>query len=81
MQNVPNPAVDNTRIYYHLDVADQVKFQVIDMAGKLIATQNMGNLQSGSHWLDLDVSNYASGVYTYSLIVGDNVETKQMIVR
>lgn len=81
MQNVPNPAVDNTRIYYHLDVANQVKFQVIDMAGKLIATQNMGNLQSGSHWLDLDVSNYASGVYTYSLIVGDNVETKQMIVR
>ena len=37
--------------------------------------------QSGSHWIDLDVSNYAAGVYTYSLTVGNNIETKQMIVR
>lgn len=81
MQNVPNPAVDNTRIYFHLDVANQVKFQVIDMAGKIVAVDNMGNMQSGSHWIDLDVSNYASGVYTYSLTVGTDIESKQMIVR
>ena len=81
MQNIPNPAVDNTRIYYHLDAANQVNFQVVDMLGKIITSEDKGNQQSGSHWIDLDVSNFAAGVYTYSLIVGNNIETKQMIVR
>lgn len=81
MQNVPNPAVDNTRIYYHLDVANQVQFQIIDMMGKVVVSENMGNVQSGSHWMDIDVSNFSAGVYTYTLTVGDKIETKQMIVR
>ena len=48
LQNYPNPAVDNTRIQYRLDETMDITFEVYDMAGKLVYTEDMGNVPAGA---------------------------------
>jgi hypothetical protein len=80
-QNFPNPAVDVTRINYSLDEAAEVNFEVYDISGKLIMNEYQGNLPAGNHFMEVNVSDLASGVYQYDVIVDGVRVTRPMMVK
>ena len=83
-QNYPNPFNPSTKISWQSPVAGWQTIKVFDMLGNEIATlvdeyRNAGSYEIefksavGSHQL-------ANGVYFYRLQVGENVETKKMVL-
>lgn len=82
LQNYPNPAVDNTTIQFRLDEAMDVQFEVYDMAGKLVYTEDKGNIPAGAVQIfDFNVNALSSGVYTYSIVSNDTRVTRKLTVK
>lgn len=66
-QNFPNPCNDQTRIPVVLRSASDVRVSIIDVDGKEISKQLIGNLSAGDHTLDIDTSALPAGKYVYSV--------------
>ena len=80
LQNMPNPAINNTMINYSLKETANVELTLFDVAGKKISTLNQGRQSLGDHQLKLDASALSSGVYFYTLSAGDYKSTNKMTV-
>ncbi|MBL4594407.1 MAG: T9SS type A sorting domain-containing protein [Flavobacteriales bacterium] len=77
----PNPAVNEATIAYNLNEdMDNVTLVVYDMTGKEVYNKVYGNQVKGSYKVSLDMSDYTSGNYFYSLIGNGNRFTKRMVV-
>ena len=76
----PNPAKDRTLIGYTLPVSAKVNFTVTDMTGREVFAKDFGFMASGLHSIDLDISNFNSGLYYYSIKTDNGFLTKKMIV-
>ena len=66
-QNMPNPAAGVTTIRFELGQSRNVTMEVRDGTGRLVTTNDMGTLGAGVHTWDLNLSGWASGLYTYTL--------------
>jgi len=82
-QNFPNPFNPVTNIRYDLKEAGQVRINVYDIRGALVATLVDERQSPGRHlatWKGTDVNGQqvASGVYIYRLVANDQVISKQM---
>lgn len=80
-QNMPNPAYGTTRIRYELGQSSRVTFEVMDITGKRVKAQDFGMQVNGEHQFDLNISDLAPGLYTYTLNVGNERATRKMIVQ
>ncbi len=80
VKNVPNPANDNTIIYYLLKESSNVELSLFDVTGKKLMSTNEGLQASGNHKIKLDVSSLLSGVYFYTISAGDFKMTSKMSV-
>ncbi|MFK8044372.1 MAG: T9SS type A sorting domain-containing protein [Crocinitomicaceae bacterium] len=80
-QNQPNPFNENTTISYHLNDAETVSVQIIDLAGKIVATYNEGLKGIGQHELTIGAGELSNGVYFYNFKAGNYSQTKKMVVR
>jgi len=78
--NTPNPATANTVVTFNMPAANKVTLDVFDINGKLVISENLGVLPSGSQTFELNVSTLEAGLYNYSLTVGGVVATSKMIV-
>ncbi len=78
-QNIPNPAKDVTTINYTLPYSGKVQFRVTDVLGKTLWIEDFQK-PSGRHQFKLDVSNYAPGVYFYTLEFDSNKISKKMTI-
>lgn len=79
-QNYPNPFNPTTTIPYKLDRAEEVTLKVYNTLGHEVATLVDGRQQAGSHQVTFDASNLSSGIYLYTLKVGNEINTKKMIL-
>jgi hypothetical protein len=79
-QNMPNPFSDETTISYNLTTAKSMAFEVTDVTGKVVMSENFGTQAIGAHQIQLDAERFESGVYYYSLISGTERITKKMVV-
>ncbi|MDD2550117.1 MAG: T9SS type A sorting domain-containing protein [Bacteroidales bacterium] len=82
-QNFPNPVNNTTNINYSIDEGYHgvVNISVYNILGqKLIELVNSKHT-GGSYSVELDASSFKSGVYIYSLEVGEQSFSKMMIVR
>ena len=79
-QNAPNPAVGLTTIQYTLDQSMDLVFQLTDGQGRLINEQDLGTVLPGQHFVEIDVTGFAVGLYQYSLISGNKKITKRLVV-
>ncbi|RPI15896.1 MAG: T9SS C-terminal target domain-containing protein [Ignavibacteriae bacterium] len=79
-QNYPNPFNPTTIINYQLAKNSDVKLVIFDITGKEIAVLVNEEQITGSYNVEWNASNYASGVYFYSLEAGSFKETKKMIL-
>jgi hypothetical protein len=84
-QNYPNPFNPTTRISFALPKQSQVRLQVFDMMGRVVATLVDEVLPAGKHAVvwngrTSDGRQMASGLYFYTLKTGDYVATKKMML-
>ena len=62
-QNYPNPFNPSTTIRYELPEAGNVSFTIYDITGRELQKLIKTNISAGTHELNLNMSDYASGVY------------------
>jgi len=79
-QNYPNPAQNTTNIEFTLANGGNAEFTVMNIHGQVIETRNLENLNGGNHSIQLNLDNYASGIYMYSLKAGNQKLTRKMTV-
>ncbi len=84
-QNAPNPFNPTTTVGFALATATDVDLSVYDITGRLITTLASGEFPAGSHavvWDGRDESGRetASGIYLYSLTVGESREHRKMVL-
>lgn len=79
-QNFPNPFNPSTTINFSLANSGKVTLRVSNLLGEVISTLVDDVLPAGSHSVNFSASQLSSGVYLYSLMNGENVVTKQMVV-
>jgi hypothetical protein len=79
-QNYPNPFNPATRIQYSLEQAGNVTLKVYDMLGREVQTLVNENQNAGTHMVEFNAKNLASGVYLYRLEAGSFVQVRKMIL-
>lgn len=59
----PSPAADNAGLAFSLAKTAQVTIAVYDAAGRVVYSNNLGNLTAGVHTLEVPVAHLAPGLY------------------
>ncbi|MCF8232288.1 MAG: T9SS type A sorting domain-containing protein [Bacteroidales bacterium] len=80
-QNMPNPFQESTKISVQLPKAANLSFEVVNMVGQTVYSENRGHVSSGSKKFTVDGANLETGVYFYNVNVDDQTITKKMIVK
>ncbi len=80
-QNVPNPAINTTKITYELAKTEKVLITIYDLYGREVMKFNEGLKSIGLHSLDVNLNNLSSGTYFYTLNTSAFTKTKKMIVK
>jgi photosystem II stability/assembly factor-like uncharacterized protein len=85
MQNYPNPFNPSTKIRFEIPPIDRshafdVQIIIYDMLGREVALLVNEELNPGSYSVTFDGSNYASGVYYYTIYAGSFTDTKKMML-
>jgi hypothetical protein len=79
-QNYPNPFNPSTTITFSLPHSANTSLIVFDMLGREVATLVNGYTALGSHSVQFDATNLASGFYCYKLTSGNFTEVKKMML-
>jgi hypothetical protein len=77
LQNYPNPFNPSTNIQFRIQKSGNVKLDVFDITGKLVATLVNQKLSYGTY--EVKYSGISSGIYLYRLTTDDFMQTKKMI--
>jgi polyhydroxybutyrate depolymerase len=77
-QNYPNPFNPKTVIRYVLPVTCHLDLSIYNVLGQKVATLVNKKQPAGSYKVEWDASGFASGVYYYQLVAGDNALTRKM---
>jgi hypothetical protein len=78
-QNYPNPFNPSTTIEFSIPVKSSVALNIYNTSGQLVSTLAGGEYQPGTYKIDWNATNFASGVYFYSLQAGNFTQTKKLI--
>jgi hypothetical protein len=78
--NYPNPFNPTTKINYSLPQDGEVLLKVFDTLGREVATLVNGFVNSGKHDVVWDGTNYASGIYFYSITFNGKTLNKKMLL-
>ena len=79
-QNYPNPFNPTTQISFEIGQAGMTSLKVYDLLGREVATLLNSDLPAGSHSVDFDAANLASGTYMYRLEANGYVLTRKMML-
>ena len=80
-QNYPNPFNPTTMINYQLPITSHVELSIYNASGQRVATLVSGNQSIGTHQVEWNASEFASGVYYYQLRTNAGyIQTKKMIL-
>jgi hypothetical protein len=79
-QNYPNPFNPVTTIEFTLASAGKVELKIYDILGREVKTLVNDFKEQGSHRVEFNASNFASGIYFYTIKSGDFRDVKKMIL-
>lgn len=79
-QNVPNPAMSESKITYSLDRSGPMKLSLCDALGIPVKTLVEGDGHPGTYCVVFDVSDLRSGVYYYRLDCSGAVQARAMSI-
>lgn len=77
----PNPATTNVNVDFEIQNQTAVSVNVTDLSGKVVYTEDLGNLNAGKHSANLSTDAMSSGVYFYNFVAGEQVITKKLVVK
>ncbi len=75
-QNVPNPAVSSTTITVATKTTGDINLSISNLLG-----QTVHQVTSSAHSFNVDVTNFDSGIYFYTIEIGNSSVTKKMLVK
>ncbi len=76
----PNPTDGDSQLKVDLDTPQNVVVTITDVAGKVIASHNYGEL-TGQLLLPIETTALASGIYMVEVRTGESVNTTKLIVQ
>ena len=79
-QNYPNPFNPMTSIAFDLPKQTKVTIKVYDVLGREVASLVEKIMPAGSHTIQYDAKNLASGVYFYQIKTADFTSMKKMVL-
>jgi hypothetical protein len=79
-QNYPNPFNPSTTIEFTLPVQSDVSVTIYDALGNELEVLFSGSKSAGTHSLNWNASNYASGIYFYRLNASEFNQVKKMLL-
>jgi hypothetical protein len=79
-QNTPNPANGLTTINYSITKSGKTILTVTDLLGKQVATLVNATLDAGKHSITLKSTDFAPGIYYYTLENDGNKLVRKMVV-
>lgn len=79
-QAYPNPSNGLTTLAYELTEASDVRFEVRDMTGKVVFSDDLGFVATGAQSYMFNTAILAAGTYTYTLVGNNFSATKQLVV-
>jgi hypothetical protein len=74
----PNPASEEVKVSFNLNGAASASVNVIDMTGKVVASQEAA---AGSNAVSINTSNLSAGVYSVSFTANNTTVTKKLVVK
>ncbi len=78
-QNQPNPFTGTTTIEISSNTVAPVMVEVSNIMGQTVYTMDAGTI-NGTMNVELNASDLGSGVYFYTVTIGDSSVSKKMIV-
>jgi hypothetical protein len=79
-QNYPNPFNATTVIEFTVSQATNLTVQIYSVTGERVATLFEGFTRTGTHHLKLDGSDFASGIYFYTMDTGTHYFIKKCLL-
>ncbi len=79
-QNYPNPFNPTTNIKFSIPTESKVKMKIFNSLGKEIEVIYNGQLSPGTHSIQWNGADYASGVYFYRLETENMILTNKMLL-
>ena len=79
-QNMPNPFSNTSYVFYELTEAANVLLEVFDMTGKSLVVYNEGFKSAGKSMIEIDATDFPSGIYHYTITINGQKTTKKMVV-
>lgn len=76
----PNPIKGNGVVDFKLTNSDNVTITIKDITGKVISTENKGNLSAGRHQLSINTAQLKSGLYFCTLDANSGSKTIKIMV-
>jgi len=76
----PNPTANLTNLSFNLSESKRVSLEVVDITGKRLIQEEMGQMVQGNQFIELDVANLAEGFYFLNLRLGEEVITKKISI-
>lgn len=81
LQNYPNPFNPTTSIRFNIAKASKINIKIFDVTGRLVEQVVKGEVvQAGTHEVNFNAGNLASGVYFYTLETDNFRDTKKMML-
>jgi hypothetical protein len=80
LEVAPNPAADATNVTFTVKNTTDAVINVIDMAGKVVATQTLAGI-NGTQNVAINTSALNNGMYTLSVAANGTIVTKKLAIR
>jgi hypothetical protein len=80
VQNYPNPFNPSTTIKFTIPEKEFVSLKVYDVMGNEVSVLLNEEKEDGTHTIEFNASNLASGTYFYKLQAGNFIEIKKMLL-
>lgn len=81
VQVSPNPATDHADVVVSLVKNDKVQLDIYDAMGRMLSSQNYGNQLAGYHTYTVNTNALPSGIYMFTIKVGENQTSKKVVVK
>lgn len=76
----PNPMNNNGSISFKLKERNNVDIHIMDLTGKIVMSQSLGERNAGEVRADIDVTNLAAGTYVVMIRAGKETGTDKLVV-
>ncbi|MCQ2322083.1 MAG: T9SS type A sorting domain-containing protein [Bacteroidales bacterium] len=80
MSVYPNPVVGTAQLRFELTESANVRYDVYDLAGRVVASRNLGNYGQGSHDVTFNANNLTAGSYIVRIQAGDKTQSTKIMV-